>query len=489
MMVKDKVDFDVRKLDDIRDDVVHFERLIGDLVGVLSKSISFCIHSGDSINSLLIHYLGNNVSSNMENDCDPKENIQEPSCINNNNIDTNDMDYIQFSSNGVLYSLPKKVTNSLIGSYLYEQSQEDQRTVEGHIYLDYPYNDACAPYLIDSLMNKKINVEQLNMKDQIDLLRLFEFCELPIPVELSKGLIVRNCEMRIYKEDDDIKLYINGKKDISLKNYWKRKGRWNQVVREYCYGYVDYYEQEKQLVIKMEYEYIEYIYQYVRCNCIYISPEKKDLINKELLRKEIYKLFGDEALAMTFDCDVNKTFNQSTIINQELATSLMNWLGTRKMWRLLFRASDHNYSAKEFHKYCDNRGETVTLIKHIGHDDHINIFGGYTDQNWESKSDTWKPHSSEFIFTLSNEHDVSPTKYSYSLHYEKFAMYCDSTSGPRFGNDIDICDNCHYNRSSCNSRNYNEYNTPQKNSLFVNTNEADETNYFIVDDYEVWGRA
>ncbi|KAK8805907.1 hypothetical protein WA158_002563 [Blastocystis sp. Blastoise] len=63
-----------------------------------------------------------------------------------------------------------------------------------------------------------------------------------------------------------------------------------------------------------------------------------------------------------------------------------------------------NYSTKEFHRYCDNKGETVTIIKHIGHNNYVNIYGGYIDQNR-------LPSSKEFLFILSNKYNIPPTQY------------------------------------------------------------------------------
>ncbi|KAK8791780.1 hypothetical protein WA158_005157 [Blastocystis sp. Blastoise] len=68
------------------------------------------------------------------------------------------------------------------------------------------------------------------------------------------------------------------------------------------------------------------------------------------------------------------------------------------------------------------------------------------------------------------------------------SIYNDS---PTFcGHDIHIYDQCHSNTDSyCNASYYSEVNTPQKSSLFVNTNNVNSENHLTVEDYEVWGRA
>ncbi|KAK8797598.1 hypothetical protein WA158_005944 [Blastocystis sp. Blastoise] len=54
------------------------------------------------------------------------------------------------------------------------------------------------------------------------------------------------------------------------------------------------------------------------------------------------------------------------------------YINDKKRWTI--KASEHNYSASEFHRYRDNKRETLTAIKRIGYNNHMNIFGGYTNQ-------------------------------------------------------------------------------------------------------------
>ncbi|KAK8797242.1 hypothetical protein WA158_004450 [Blastocystis sp. Blastoise] len=431
-----------------------------------------------------------------KNGDDPHIIIQESSFLNENDLNMynndNGIDYIRFTNNGPVYSLPKRITNSLVGTYLYEYSQENQRTVDGTIFFDYRGDETLFPLLIDSLMNKKINIDKLKFGDQIELLDLFEYCNLPMPEELMKTYYRRDHKMKQYKESDDVILYINDKKDDILRDYWKKNGLWTKIVNEYDDGYVDYDEKNNEMFMKMDYTYIDYIYEYIQYNCIYVSEEETKNINKELLENEMCRLFGDKVINIVDECIIPYSYFPYTRIltNKSMEIPLMNWLGKEKKWKLLFRASEHNYSKDEFHRYCDNKGETVTIIKHISHNNHINIFGGYTDQSWAGSD--WKNYSKEFLFTLTNEHGIPPTKYDYINSDRSKAIYCYSSYGPIFGCgcDIYISDQCHSNtNSSCKASSYSQVNTPQKHSLFVNTNNSNSTNKFTVEDYEVWGRA
>jgi len=53
---------------------------------------------------------------------------------------------------------------------------------------------------------------------------------------------------------------------------------------------------------------------------------------------------------------------------------LRKWLNYVEIYsHLLFRASANGWSSDEFHKLCDNKGPTLTIIKA-----NDRIFGGFT---------------------------------------------------------------------------------------------------------------
>ena len=46
--------------------------------------------------------------------------------------------------------------------------------------------------------------------------------------------------------------------------------------------------------------------------------------------------------------------------------------------KVCYRASVHGWSSQHFHQHCDDKADTVVLVK-VGN----YIFGGYTDQTWQ----------------------------------------------------------------------------------------------------------
>ena len=62
-------------------------------------------------------------------------------------------------------------------------------------------------------------------------------------------------------------------------------------------------------------------------------------------------------------------------------THLLDFLapavGDDSHWALCYRASSHGWDAKTFHRRCDGKNNTVTIIAK----DHY-VFGGYTDISW-----------------------------------------------------------------------------------------------------------
>ena len=87
--------------------------------------------------------------------------------------------------------------------------------------------------------------------------------------------------------------------------------------------------------------------------------------------------------------------------------------------------SENGSQSKEFHKYCDNKGPTLTLIK----TNKNKIFGGFTTLDWKSEGgEILDESNSTFIFSLN-----LLKKYNI-INLSKVAIDCGQKFGPIFGN-------------------------------------------------------
>ena len=105
----------------------------------------------------------------------------------------------------------------------------------------------------------------------------------------------------------------------------------------------------------------------------------------QLVRREIFLSLAEERYRHRVK--MVGTFEDSTILDhdQNQAQTLRNVLGFPDGGeRLLYRGSRDGWLSSNFHKHCDEKGPTVTLIKAVVNTKEY-IFGGYTDQSWDCK--------------------------------------------------------------------------------------------------------
>jgi hypothetical protein len=120
-----------------------------------------------------------------------------------------------------------------------------------------------------------------------------------------------------------------------------------------------------------------------------------------------------------------------------------------KRFTLLWRGSRDGFHARDFHRRCDGRANTLTLIR----DTKGNIFGGFTPLTWEARDpmalDPYKADRDRksFLFTLKNPHGVAARKFLLKEEMKEKAIICRSLWGPCFC-DIGVLDDCDANYGS-----------------------------------------
>ena len=171
----------------------------------------------------------------------------------------------------------------------------------------------------------------------------------------------------------------------------------------------------------------------------------------------------------------------SLIITKNDFNRISNWIDTNNKFKytLLYRATRDGDSSLSFHKHCDNKGNTVTLILTANN----LIFGGYSDVKWQTLSDMddwiYKESDNAFIFSITNK-----KKYAIRRTETDRAIFIRGSNGPTFGfgHDITINNNCLFSTNTCNTptsygemANRNEINNGQREFI------AKEVEVFLVE--------
>jgi hypothetical protein len=172
-------------------------------------------------------------------------------------------------------------------------------------------------------------------------------------------------------------------------------------------------------------------------------------------------------------------FSSGTLLNQEHQCRLNEFYGKENQtWQLVYKGTRDGFSSTDFHRCCDKKGATLTVIQSTsGY-----LFGGYTSIKWESHEDfQWSVDMNAFLFTLTNPNKISPTKYRINTDGRN-AIGCKESVGPTFGK----WDMCIHSNSNENGR----------SSILFPSNYIDSTgkgrltftgsHYFTVADIEVY---
>ena len=148
-----------------------------------------------------------------------------------------------------------------------------------------------------------------------------------------------------------------------------------------------------------------------------------------------------------------KSFNESSsILNNEISKQniIINWIKDKVkkdsiQFELIFKMSIHGNTAYDFHKYCDNAGPTLILIKTT----KDKIFGGFTPLNWKEESEKgvkFDESNETFIFSLN-----LMKKYDMIDYKGKEAIKCWNKMGPVFSNDFGLFENLKKGESYANT--------------------------------------
>ena len=122
--------------------------------------------------------------------------------------------------------------------------------------------------------------------------------------------------------------------------------------------------------------------------------------------------------------------NSIIIKNSELPT-IKEWIDSNNKdklkFNLLYRASLHGDRAADFHRLCDNKGPTLSVIEAT----NGRRFGGFTKLNWDQSQNYKQNDTDAFIFSLDFMR-------KYIGNGNENHIYCNSTKLITFGSGHDI---------------------------------------------------
>ena len=202
---------------------------------------------------------------------------------------------------------------------------------------------------------------------------------------------------------------------------------------------------------------------------IQFFPEEEKEINNFILN---IKKFGKV-----------KELNKSLLNNKE--DLIINWIREKTnknhiKFELIYKMSEKGNNCEDFHKYCDNKGATLILIKA----NKNKIFGGFTPLNWKNSGGSLIDESKQtFIFSLNlnKKYDL--------IDQKKLAIQCQPNYGPIFGaHDFSLSKNMKsgetYANSICNFLSNNNLELIEEKGIYkiFETNEFEVYQVIFKDD-------
>ncbi|TNV79730.1 hypothetical protein FGO68_gene8889 [Halteria grandinella] len=104
---------------------------------------------------------------------------------------------------------------------------------------------------------------------------------------------------------------------------------------------------------------------------------------------------------------------------------------------LLYRGTRDGFGAEDFHRMCDEKGATITIIETT----KDFILGGYASVSWKkSEGAHHQSDSKSWLFQLYHQHPFKSAGQS--------QIISDRKCGPKFGSDIEVSDNSNTNSES-----------------------------------------
>ena len=280
--------------------------------------------------------------------------------------------------------------------------------------------------LNESINSLEKSLEKLNeMKEELKLKIQKTFTKIKNELNNREDQLLLEVESMFetkYINEDNLKEYhkLPNKIKLSLEKYNNINNSNNNynnsiILINYCLSVEKNIEDIKIMQEKLA------ISNDLNNSPILFYPDKDEEINNYFKKIQIFgRLINGQ-----------NDFTKSSIINDnfEHQIKIENWIKNKinkpKIeMKLIFKMSENGSKSSDFHKYCDNKGPTLSLIKTTKN----RKFGGFTPCDWKNSGGYFEDKTGQtFIFSL----DLNK-KYDL-LNGNKQAIYCSSNHGINFG--------------------------------------------------------
>ena len=107
---------------------------------------------------------------------------------------------------------------------------------------------------------------------------------------------------------------------------------------------------------------------------------------------------------------------------------LQTWIGGRKNFHLLYKASVDGCNSATFHTKCNNKGPTVSVF----YNNQGTVYGGYNPNSWSNAGYVNVPNA--FIFRLRQNGQTKPVQMKPKAWTgSEYSIYDNASYGPSFG--------------------------------------------------------
>ena len=144
----------------------------------------------------------------------------------------------------------------------------------------------------------------------------------------------------------------------------------------------------------------------------------------------------DSAIFLAFNSFGFMLHTSNIMLSKVDEEKIVEWLESVEKTetpKLLYRASRDGWDASDFHRMCNGKGATVTVVKSSGG----YIFGGYTGVAW-GESGGWKSSAESFLFSLKDHAGIGPVKMPIKSDKKDRVVFHNSIVGPSFGGGPDL---------------------------------------------------